>query len=100
MEAGASRVTVLGTKFTVRRDGDQVKVSVVDGRVSVSAAGASADSTGNGDAVKVIGRNDMLLAKSGGIVAELDTSSDQTMISGMKCRAPPRHENVARSSLL
>jgi len=33
--AGARKVTVLGTKFSVRRDGDRVVVAVVDGRVRV-----------------------------------------------------------------
>jgi transmembrane sensor len=60
VEAGTSRVTVLGTKFTVRRDGDQVKVAVVDGRVTVGPVGAS-DKT----AVTVIARNDVLLAHAG-----------------------------------
>lgn len=65
VEAGASRVTVLGTKFTVRRDGDQVKVTVVDGRVSVSAVDTISEPAGHGDAAKVIGRNDVLLVKTG-----------------------------------
>jgi transmembrane sensor len=33
--AGERKVTVLGTKFSVRRDGDRVVVAVVDGRVRV-----------------------------------------------------------------
>ncbi len=65
VEAGASRVTVLGTKFTVRRDGDQVKVTVVDGRVTVSPVRVIAEPKGNTDLARVIGRNDVLLANTG-----------------------------------
>jgi transmembrane sensor len=38
VHAGAKTVTVLGTKFSVRRDGDQVEVAVVEGRVRVADA--------------------------------------------------------------
>ena len=37
VDAGASRVTVLGTRFTVRRDGERTSVLVEQGRVRVSA---------------------------------------------------------------
>lgn len=36
VHAGAKTVTVLGTKFSVRRDGDRVEVAVVEGRVRVA----------------------------------------------------------------
>jgi transmembrane sensor len=36
VHAGSRTVTVLGTKFSVRRDGDKVTVSVVEGRVRVA----------------------------------------------------------------
>ena len=35
--AGLRRVTVLGTKFSVRRDGDDVQVKVIEGRVAVDS---------------------------------------------------------------
>ncbi len=35
VHAGSRQVTVLGTKFSVRRDGDRVTVSVLEGRVRV-----------------------------------------------------------------
>lgn len=38
VHAGSRTVTVLGTKFSVRRDGDKVTVSVVEGRVRVDEA--------------------------------------------------------------
>jgi transmembrane sensor len=38
VHAGSRTVTVLGTKFSVRRDGDKVTVSVVEGRVKVDDA--------------------------------------------------------------
>jgi len=56
--AGAKRITVLGTKFSVRRDGDKVTVSVLEGRVRVDdaqapieAAASSATIAGGGLAV-------------------------------------------------
>lgn len=36
VHAGTQTVTVLGTKFSVRRDGDHVQVAVVEGRVRVA----------------------------------------------------------------
>lgn len=42
VHAGSRTVTVLGTKFSVRRDGEKVTVSVVEGRVRVDDAGAQA----------------------------------------------------------
>jgi transmembrane sensor len=47
VHAGPRTITVLGTKFSVRRDGNRVSVSVVEGRVRVDQAGAgqSAPST-------------------------------------------------------
>lgn len=42
VHAGDTRVTVLGTKFVVRRDEDKVTVSVVQGRVKVEEAGGHA----------------------------------------------------------
>jgi transmembrane sensor len=52
VQAGASRVTVLGTRFAVRRDGEVVKVAVVEGRVRVEQAGQQV----------VLGANDTALA--------------------------------------
>lgn len=42
VRAGAQTVTVLGTKFSVRRDGDHVQVAVVEGRVRVAGPAAGA----------------------------------------------------------
>jgi transmembrane sensor len=41
VHAGAKTVTVLGTKFSVRRAGDQVVVAVVEGRVQVADTAAA-----------------------------------------------------------
>lgn len=40
VEAGEKRVTVLGTKFTVRRDGDDVEVIVAEGKVQIDGGNA------------------------------------------------------------
>lgn len=42
VQAGANRITVLGTRFVVRREGDMVKVAVVEGKVRVARAGQQA----------------------------------------------------------
>lgn len=41
VHAGSQTVTVLGTKFSVRRDGDRVTVSVLEGRVRIRDNAAS-----------------------------------------------------------
>ena len=42
VEAGEKRITVLGTKFTVRRDGAGVEVIVAEGKVQIDALGDQA----------------------------------------------------------
>jgi transmembrane sensor len=42
VRAGSSRVIAVGTQFSVRRDGDEVSVVVVEGRVRVERADVSA----------------------------------------------------------
>jgi transmembrane sensor len=62
IDAGRSRVTVLGTRFSVRRDGDRVDVAVVDGRVKVeSLPPANAAAV----AVAVLVKNEMAKAEQG-----------------------------------
>lgn len=56
IEAGASRITVLGTRFTVRREDGQVRVLVAQGRVRVSERGASVELARNEEAVAQGGR--------------------------------------------
>lgn len=55
--AGSRRVVVLGTRFSVRRDGDQLKVSVVEGRVRVEPAEPQA-----GTAVEILTKGDVVVA--------------------------------------
>ena len=43
VHAGSRTVTVLGTKFSVRRDGEKVTVSVIEGRVRIDDAGQPED---------------------------------------------------------
>lgn len=44
VHAGERTITVLGTRFSVRRDGDRVTVSVLEGRVRVESADAASRS--------------------------------------------------------
>jgi transmembrane sensor len=56
VEAGDSRVTVLGTRFTVRRTGAGVRVLVAEGRVRVTENGAAVTLARNEEAVALGGR--------------------------------------------
>jgi transmembrane sensor len=61
IEAGAARVTVLGTRFSVRRDGARVAVMVVEGRVKVESHAA-----GDAPASVILTGNDTAVAGSDG----------------------------------
>lgn len=67
VHAGSRTVTVLGTKFSIRRDADKVTVSVVEGAVRV------ADST-DGSAATVITGGDVAIAR--GSATLLATNSE------------------------
>lgn len=56
IEAGTSRVTVLGTRFTVRRDGDSIRVLVEQGKVRVSERETAVVLTRNQEASASAGR--------------------------------------------
>jgi len=56
--AGDRKVTVLGTKFSVRHEGDQVRVAVVEGRVRIDPIGAAANVR-----PEVVTRGDMVIAE-------------------------------------
>ncbi|WP_312736421.1 FecR domain-containing protein [Brevundimonas sp.] len=58
VHAGDTRITVLGTKFVVRREADRVTVGVVEGRVKVEEVGARAR-----DRASVITAGDMALTQ-------------------------------------
>jgi transmembrane sensor len=60
VHAGSRNVTVLGTKFTVSREGDRVKVAVVEGRVRVDDARRDAPLRSN-----VITAGDIVLVRGG-----------------------------------
>lgn len=68
VHAGDRTVTVLGTKFSVRRDGDQVEVAVIEGRVRVDAIGphqpAPPTIITRGDIVIAAGRSTLVEPKS------------------------------------
>jgi transmembrane sensor len=67
VEAGDSRVTVLGTKFSVRRDGNHVSVTVVDGRVQVSPVNTAA-------APAIVTRDDLVVADGGAMQVSRQTA--------------------------
>jgi transmembrane sensor len=69
VEAGDSRITVLGTKFSVRRDADHVDVVVVDGRVQVSEVGSGAQA-----GTTVVTKNDVVVASRDQMVVTKKTA--------------------------
>jgi len=67
VHAGSRTVTVLGTKFSVRRDGEKVTVSVVEGRVRVTDVKLGTQSAAvisAGDMVVAQGASTLLTQKS------------------------------------
>ena len=56
-------MVVLGTRFSVRRDGDRLTVAVVEGRVRVEPAAREA-----GSAVKVLTGGDVVLADGASLI--------------------------------
>lgn len=63
VDAGTRRVTVLGTRFSVRRDGERVTVAVVEGRVRIDPARPSA-----GALPEVVTGGDMAVAQGPSIL--------------------------------
>ncbi|MGJ7564754.1 FecR family protein [Variovorax sp. GB1R11] len=61
--AGERRITVLGTRFVVRRQGDQVNVVVEEGRVQIASAQAA-----SGVAPTVLVRNQAAVASAGNVL--------------------------------
>lgn len=67
VHAGRQTVTVLGTKFSVRRDGDRITVNVLEGRVRVEDGEGSAARTAiitAGDTAISRGASTLIAAKS------------------------------------
>lgn len=68
VDAGSRKVTVLGTRFSVRREGDRVTVAVVEGRVRIdpakSAIGASPAIITGGDMILAQGSSSLIAAHS------------------------------------
>ncbi|WP_062098384.1 FecR domain-containing protein [Caulobacter sp. CCH5-E12] len=61
VHAGPRTITVLGTKFSVRRDGDRVQVAVLEGRVRL-------DSTTGPRAQAMVTRGDVAMASAASIL--------------------------------
>ncbi|MBT9499690.1 MAG: FecR domain-containing protein [Burkholderiaceae bacterium] len=61
---GTQRVTVLGTKFSLRRDGERLRVAVLEGRVKVQSDGAQATVLTREDAAVADARNLLVTKKT------------------------------------
>ena len=68
VHAGLRKVTVLGTRFSVRRDRDMVTVAVVSGRVRVDGGRLGADRSKAGSRAAVIGEGDIAIAQARGML--------------------------------
>jgi transmembrane sensor len=64
--AGDRRITVLGTRFLVRRQGDQVNVTVEEGRVQI--ASASGQGAKAGEQPTVLTRNQAAVASASSVL--------------------------------
>ena len=60
--AGKDRVTVLGTKFSVRHEGNRTEVNVVEGRVRVDRGGAGPDAS------VLLTRNESAVSSAGNVL--------------------------------
>ncbi|WP_084583210.1 FecR family protein [Sphingomonas azotifigens] len=79
VHAGSRTVTVLGTRFTVRRDGEKVTVAVLSGRVRVEDGTAE-----SGTRAAVIGQGDIAYAQARGILVALAAPTRVTAMTGWR----------------
>lgn len=75
IHAGDSRITVLGTKFSVRRDGGRVRVAVVEGRVKVE------ETAGPRPSATIARRGDIVVSNSGSLLMAADPELVQDDLS-------------------
>ena len=63
VEAGGQRVTVLGTRFSVRREGQRLRVSVLEGRVRVHTEGQGRGAVLSGGDLAVVEPDHIVVAR-------------------------------------
>ncbi|MEH3158342.1 MAG: FecR domain-containing protein [Sphingomonas taxi] len=68
--AGQRTITVLGTKFSVKRDGDRVTVAVVEGRVRIDGARQPAETASS----STVTRGDIAIAQGASMLIATDRS--------------------------
>lgn len=73
--AGNDRITVLGTKFSVRRDGDLTRVTVLEGRVKFEA-GAAARHTDGAESSTILTPNYSAIASAGSVLVGVKTAQE------------------------
>lgn len=81
VHAGPKTITDVGTKFSVRRDGDRVEVAVIEGSVRVEDAAPSAATA---ETVPVLTRGDMVISQAGSTI--LAPKSVEAVSSGLAWR--------------
>lgn len=91
VHAGAREVTVLGTRFSVRRDGDRVIVAVAEGRVRISDPKI--------DRPHVVKRGDIVLAEPAAtLVTEHEPIKVETALSWREGRLEFRQTTLASAA--
>lgn len=79
VHAGPRTVTVLGTRFVVRREGEKVTVAVLSGRVRIEDA-----TVGSGARAAVIGQGDIAYAQPRGVLVALAAPARITAMTGWR----------------
>jgi transmembrane sensor len=73
VRAGDKRVVAVGTKFSVRRDGDDIEVIVTEGKVRVEDGPAAQSSRANGSAEVFLTPGSIARASEAGVLVQRKT---------------------------
>ncbi|WP_457324447.1 FecR family protein [Roseateles sp. P5_E11] len=73
--AGKDRITVLGTKFSVRHEGGRTQVTVLEGRVKLEQAPQPAERAPSAAVSTLLVKNDSAVAQAGSVLVATKTSA-------------------------
>lgn len=95
VHAGPRTITVLGTRFSVRRDGDEVTVAVISGRVRVDDATAGAG-TKAGARAAIVSKGDLAVAQANATLVAISAPAQvEAMTAWRDGRLVFDHETLA-----
>lgn len=75
VNAGGDRITVLGTKFSVRREQGRTQVIVLEGRVKLEHAAHHGGAAQPADIAPTLAKNDSAVAQEGGVLIAAKTAT-------------------------